>query len=61
MLARTADTESFWEAFRCHARLDHDNYAIGSFGDSPEMATELADFGRRWGQEGYGELGTGLR
>jgi uncharacterized protein YhfF len=22
---------------------DHDNYVVGSFGDSPEMATELAD------------------
>ena len=30
-------------AFRCYARLDHDNYTVGSFGDSPEMATELAD------------------
>jgi uncharacterized protein YhfF len=23
--------------------LDHDNYVVGSFGDSPEMATKLAD------------------
>jgi uncharacterized protein YhfF len=27
----------------CYARLDHDNYALGSVGDSPEIATELAD------------------
>jgi uncharacterized protein YhfF len=25
------------------AGLDHDNYVVGSFGASPEMATELAD------------------
>jgi hypothetical protein len=31
------------EAFRRYAGLDHDNYVAGSFGDSPEMATELAD------------------
>jgi uncharacterized protein YhfF len=43
MLPRTADTQSFWRVFRRHAGLDHDNYAVGSFGDSPEMATELAD------------------
>ena len=24
-------------------RVDHDNYVVGSFGDSPRMATELAD------------------
>jgi uncharacterized protein YhfF len=24
-------------------RADHDNYVVGSFGDSPEMATKLAD------------------
>jgi uncharacterized protein YhfF len=29
--------------FRRYAGLDHNNYVIGSFGDSPEMATELAD------------------
>jgi uncharacterized protein YhfF len=43
MLPRTEDTESFWEAFRRHVGLDHDNYVVGSFGDSPKMATELAD------------------
>ena len=38
-----ADTDAFWQAFRRYAGLDHDNYVVGSFGDSPEMATELAD------------------
>jgi uncharacterized protein YhfF len=37
--------QSFWRAFRRHAGLDHDNYVVGSFGDSPEIATELADLG----------------
>jgi uncharacterized protein YhfF len=43
MLPRSADTDAFWQAFRRYAGLDHDNYVVGSFGDSPEMATELAD------------------
>jgi uncharacterized protein YhfF len=43
MLPRSADTDTFWQAFRLYAGLDHDNYVVGSFGDSPEMATELAD------------------
>ena len=43
MLPRNPDTGAFWQAFRRHAGLDHDNYVVGSFGDSPEMATELAD------------------
>jgi uncharacterized protein YhfF len=43
MLPRTAQTQSFWRAFRRHTGLDHDNYLVGSFGDSPKMATELAD------------------
>ena len=42
MLPRSAESGAFWQAFRRYAGLDHDNYAIGSFGDSPEMATELA-------------------
>jgi hypothetical protein len=36
MLPRTADTQSFWRAFRRHAGLDHDNYVVGSFGGSPD-------------------------
>jgi hypothetical protein len=43
MLPRTSDTNEFWQAYRRHAGLDNDNYVVGSFGDSPEMATELAD------------------
>ena len=43
MLPRSAETDAFWQAFRRYAGLDHDNYVVGSFGDSPEMATELAD------------------
>jgi len=43
MLPRSPDTDTFWQAFRRHAGLDHGNYVVGSFGDSPEMATELAD------------------
>jgi uncharacterized protein YhfF len=43
MLPRSAETDAFWQEFRRYAGLDHDNYVVGSFGDSPEMATELAD------------------
>jgi uncharacterized protein YhfF len=43
MLPRSPDTDAFWQAFRGHAGLDHDNYVVGSFGDSPEMATALAE------------------
>src|SRR5258705_12668166 len=43
MSPRTADTETFWKAVCRHAGLDHDNYFVGSLGDSPEIATELAD------------------
>jgi uncharacterized protein YhfF len=43
MFARSPDPDAFWQAFRRYAGLDHDNYVVGSFGDSPEMATDLAD------------------
>ena len=43
MLPRSPETDAFWQAFRRYAGLDHDNYVVGTFGDSPEMATELAD------------------
>ena len=43
MFPRSAETDAFWQAFRRHLGLDHDNYVVGSFGDTPEMATELAD------------------
>jgi hypothetical protein len=42
MLPRSADTDARWEASRRYAGLDHDNYVVGSFGSSAEMATELA-------------------
>ena len=47
MLPRSAETDAFWQEFRPYAGLDHDNYVVGSFSDSPEMATELADLVRR--------------
>jgi hypothetical protein len=43
MLLRSPDTDAFCQAFRLYAGLGHDNYVVASFGDSPEMATELAD------------------
>src|SRR5215831_1796741 len=43
MLPRSPHTDAFWQAFRQYAGLDHDHYVVGSFGDSPMMATELAD------------------
>jgi uncharacterized protein YhfF len=43
MLPRSPGTYAFWQAFRRYAGLDHNNYVVGSFGDTPEMATELAD------------------
>ena len=43
MLPRNPDTDAFWQAFRRYAALDHDDYVVGSFGDSPEMATEFAE------------------
>jgi uncharacterized protein YhfF len=43
MLPRSSDADAFWQAFRRHAGLDHDSYVVGSFGDSPEMATELVE------------------
>jgi uncharacterized protein YhfF len=36
----------FGSPFARHAGLDHDNYVVGSFGDSPKMATELVDLVR---------------
>ena len=43
MLPPSADIDAYWQSFRSYAGLDHNNYVLGSFGDSPEMATELAD------------------
>jgi hypothetical protein len=60
-LPRSAETDAFWQAFSRHLGLDHDNYVVGSFGDTPEMATELADLVIAENQEGHGQLGTRLR
>ncbi len=43
MLARSPETDAFWQGFRRYAEVDDDNYIVGSFGDSPKTATELAD------------------
>ena len=43
VLPRSPDTDAFWRTFRRGAGLSHDNSVVGSFGDSPKMATELAD------------------
>jgi uncharacterized protein YhfF len=43
MLPRSLEKDACWQAFRRHAGLNQDNYVVGSFGDSPEMATKLAD------------------
>jgi uncharacterized protein YhfF len=43
MLPRSSETSSFWQGFHGFAGLDHDNYIVGSFGDSPKMATELTE------------------
>src|SRR5437870_3652828 len=42
MFAASTDRDAFWQAFRHQLGLDDDNYVVGSFGDSPDMATELA-------------------
>ena len=40
---RTVLTEEFWREYRNAASLDHDTYEVVTFGDSPGMATELAE------------------
>jgi uncharacterized protein YhfF len=40
---RSALTDEFWRAYRTAAGLDHDDYDAVAFGDSQEMATELAE------------------
>jgi uncharacterized protein YhfF len=41
--ARSALTEEFWRGYREAAGLNHDDYDIVTFGDGPELATELAE------------------
>jgi uncharacterized protein YhfF len=42
-MAKTPATCAIWQAYRAAAGLDHDRYEVVAFGDSPEMADELAD------------------
>jgi uncharacterized protein YhfF len=41
--ARSALTDEFWRCYREAAGLHHDDYDVVTFGDGPEMATELAE------------------
>ncbi len=40
---RSAATEEFWRGYREATALQHDDYDVVTFGDGPEMATELAE------------------
>jgi uncharacterized protein YhfF len=42
-LPRTRFAPVFWQRFTVTPGRDHENYVAPSFGDSGEMATELAD------------------
>src|SRR4051812_45021285 len=42
MPAKTPRTETFWQGFLRHAGLGPTDYQVVAFGDSPDMATELA-------------------
>src|ERR1700730_17710675 len=41
--ARSLLTDEFWRGYRKAAGLHHDDYDVVTFGDGPEMATELAE------------------
>jgi uncharacterized protein YhfF len=41
MLQKTKETDAFWDAYRRHAGIETTDYAVSSFGDTPEMADEL--------------------
>jgi uncharacterized protein YhfF len=41
--ARSGLTDEFWRCYREAAGLHHDDYDVVTFGDGPEMATELAE------------------
>ena len=43
MSRKTALSDAFWHDFVLHSGIDADDYAVCSFGDSPAMATELAN------------------
>jgi len=61
ILRRSPDTDAFWQSFRRYAGLDHENYVVGSFGDSPEMVTELTDLVMAGTKRATASLGTRLR
>lgn len=42
MFSKTKQTEEFWQAYARHAPLTGADYEVVSFGDNPDMATELA-------------------
>lgn len=42
-MARTADVAAFWDQYKATLGLDHDCYEVVAFGDSAEMADELAE------------------
>ena len=43
MSEKTPQVKAFWAAFKAAAGIGHDRYDVVAFGDSPEMADELAD------------------
>src|SRR5688572_21718107 len=43
MSRKTTWSEAYWREFVLHSGVDANDYAICSFGDSPAMASELAD------------------
>lgn len=43
MATRAPEVQAFWRSFRAAAGTDHDDYEVVSFGDTPAMATELAE------------------
>ncbi|MGE0550725.1 MAG: ASCH domain-containing protein [Kofleriaceae bacterium] len=42
-MGRSPEVRAFWAAFRNAAGIDHDDYDVVAFGDSPELADELVD------------------
>ena len=43
MSEKTPQVKAFWAAFKSAVGIGHDRYDVVAFGDSPEMADELAD------------------
>jgi uncharacterized protein YhfF len=42
VLSKTSETEEFWQAFAKHSGQADADYVVVAFGDTAEMATELA-------------------